>query len=288
MNFFKLYTRVLTLLGPEARLGWILAGANVALAAAQFAEPVLFGRIIDALVKGQAADATPDVRGADAAARRLGRLRPVHHRLQRAGRAPCRPAVASAQAGHRDDVFRARPAVAAVLSRRLAFRPADEGDAHRRRRAVDALAVVLPRAFRRVRRAVRAVAAVAVRQLAARLAAADPLRGLRRPDRAGDPQDRETAERGRGPLHVDGRTRVRCAEQHRAGAGLCARRSRGEEPAQRGRPPARRADAGAVVVGDDRRADALGHDPHHAVDLPARHLPQHARARRPSARSSPS
>ncbi len=59
MNFLKLYGRVLVLLGPEARLGWILAGANVALAAAQFAEPVLFGRIIDALVKGQTAGATP-------------------------------------------------------------------------------------------------------------------------------------------------------------------------------------------------------------------------------------
>ncbi len=60
MNFFKLYNRVLRLLGPEARLGWVLAGANVALAAAQFAEPVLFGRIIDALVKTQAANAQPD------------------------------------------------------------------------------------------------------------------------------------------------------------------------------------------------------------------------------------
>jgi ATP-binding cassette subfamily B protein len=59
MNFFKLYTRVLTLLGPEARLGWLLAGANVALAAAQFAEPVLFGRIIDTLVRAQAASAVP-------------------------------------------------------------------------------------------------------------------------------------------------------------------------------------------------------------------------------------
>jgi len=61
MNFFKLYTRVLRLLGPEARLGWILAIANVALAAAQFAEPVLFGRIIDALVRTQAANAPPDM-----------------------------------------------------------------------------------------------------------------------------------------------------------------------------------------------------------------------------------
>ena len=46
---FRLYTRVLQLLGKEARLGWILAGANLLLAAAQFAEPVLFGRIIDVL-----------------------------------------------------------------------------------------------------------------------------------------------------------------------------------------------------------------------------------------------
>src|SRR5205807_7140151 len=42
-------------------LGWSLAIANVALAAAQFAEPVLFGRIIDALVKTQAANAPPDM-----------------------------------------------------------------------------------------------------------------------------------------------------------------------------------------------------------------------------------
>jgi glucan exporter ATP-binding protein len=59
MNFVKLYTRVLALLGPEKRLGWILAFANVALAAAQFAEPVLFGWIIDTLVKAQAAATKP-------------------------------------------------------------------------------------------------------------------------------------------------------------------------------------------------------------------------------------
>ena len=60
MNFLKLYSRVLTLLGPEARLGWILAAANVALAAAQFAEPVLFGRIIDSLVRSQTASSVPN------------------------------------------------------------------------------------------------------------------------------------------------------------------------------------------------------------------------------------
>src|SRR6202046_2875807 len=45
----RLYTRVLELLGKEARLGWILAGANLLLAGAQFAEPVLFGRTLDVL-----------------------------------------------------------------------------------------------------------------------------------------------------------------------------------------------------------------------------------------------
>ena len=54
MSLWRLYARVLTLLGPEARLGLYLAIANFALAAAQFAEPVLFGRIIDALAGSQA------------------------------------------------------------------------------------------------------------------------------------------------------------------------------------------------------------------------------------------
>ena len=49
MSLLRLYTRVLDLLGKEARLGWILAVANLLLAASQFAEPVLFGRIVDAL-----------------------------------------------------------------------------------------------------------------------------------------------------------------------------------------------------------------------------------------------
>ena len=49
MSIFRLYTRVLELLGNEARLGWLLAVANLLLAASQFAEPVLFGRIVDVL-----------------------------------------------------------------------------------------------------------------------------------------------------------------------------------------------------------------------------------------------
>src|SRR3954451_6867351 len=49
MSMLRLYTRVLELLGKESRLGWILAFANLLLAGAQFAEPVLFGRIVDVL-----------------------------------------------------------------------------------------------------------------------------------------------------------------------------------------------------------------------------------------------
>jgi ATP-binding cassette subfamily B protein len=49
MSLFRLYLRVLDLLGKEARLGWMLAAANLLLAAAQFAEPVLFGRIVDVM-----------------------------------------------------------------------------------------------------------------------------------------------------------------------------------------------------------------------------------------------
>src|SRR3954454_12842274 len=58
MSMLRLYARVLELLGNEARLGWILAGANLLLAAAQFAEPVLFGRIIDVL-SGNPASGAP-------------------------------------------------------------------------------------------------------------------------------------------------------------------------------------------------------------------------------------
>ena len=59
MNFVRLYTRVLQMLGAESRLGWTLAVANLALAAAQFAEPVLFGRIIDALAGAQSRGSAP-------------------------------------------------------------------------------------------------------------------------------------------------------------------------------------------------------------------------------------
>ena len=59
MSLFRLYARVLGQLGSDLRLGAVLALANVALAIAAFAEPILFGRIIDRLTQGQMAGGTP-------------------------------------------------------------------------------------------------------------------------------------------------------------------------------------------------------------------------------------
>jgi glucan exporter ATP-binding protein len=59
MSLLRLYTRVLELLGKEARLGWILAVANLLLATAMFAEPVLFGRIVDVLSSKNGGSAWP-------------------------------------------------------------------------------------------------------------------------------------------------------------------------------------------------------------------------------------
>ncbi len=53
MKFIRLYMRVLELLGSEARMGWMLAVANLALAGALFVEPFLFGRIVDLLANAQ-------------------------------------------------------------------------------------------------------------------------------------------------------------------------------------------------------------------------------------------
>jgi ATP-binding cassette, subfamily B, beta-glucan exporter len=60
MSIFRLYARVLSLLGSEGRLAWVLGLANLALATAQFAEPVLLGRIIDTLTAAQTRGAVPE------------------------------------------------------------------------------------------------------------------------------------------------------------------------------------------------------------------------------------
>ena len=53
MSVVRIYARVLDLLRPQARLVCILIIANLALAIAQFAEPILFGRIIDLMTHAQ-------------------------------------------------------------------------------------------------------------------------------------------------------------------------------------------------------------------------------------------
>jgi ATP-binding cassette subfamily B protein len=53
MKLVRIYIRVLSLLAPNATLAWTLALGNLALAATQFVEPVLLGKVIDTL-SGQA------------------------------------------------------------------------------------------------------------------------------------------------------------------------------------------------------------------------------------------
>ena len=55
-----LYGRVVGLLSPERNLAWVLAIANLTLAASQFADPVLLGRIIDTLTNAQAQNQPPE------------------------------------------------------------------------------------------------------------------------------------------------------------------------------------------------------------------------------------
>ena len=55
MSLLGLYTRALGMLGAERGLALALAAASVAIGLVQLAEPVLFGRVIDSLSKGQQA-----------------------------------------------------------------------------------------------------------------------------------------------------------------------------------------------------------------------------------------
>ena len=51
MKFVRIYGRVLGRLGPERWLAAALVLANVAIAVSLFAEPMLFGKIIDQLTR---------------------------------------------------------------------------------------------------------------------------------------------------------------------------------------------------------------------------------------------
>ncbi|MGB3657534.1 MAG: glucan ABC transporter ATP-binding protein/ permease [Pseudolabrys sp.] len=60
MGFLQVYARALAKLGPDSSLGWLLALANVAVTIALFAEPVLFGSVINVLAVAQADSASAD------------------------------------------------------------------------------------------------------------------------------------------------------------------------------------------------------------------------------------
>ena len=55
MNLLKTYLKALALLAPEKRLASGLVLANVAIGLVQLLEPILFGRVVDALAGGKAA-----------------------------------------------------------------------------------------------------------------------------------------------------------------------------------------------------------------------------------------
>src|SRR3954467_4747755 len=59
MCLIRLYSRVLGQLGSDLKVGAWLSLANVALAVTAFAEPILFGRIIDLLTRAQVPDTVP-------------------------------------------------------------------------------------------------------------------------------------------------------------------------------------------------------------------------------------
>ncbi len=82
MSFVRLYGRVLDQLGPDRRVGWLLAIANVALAIALFAEPVLFGRVINVLAGAQANPAAADWPHLWLLLLAWVVLRPLHDRLR--------------------------------------------------------------------------------------------------------------------------------------------------------------------------------------------------------------
>src|ERR1700676_2267722 len=138
MSLLRLYTRVLELLGNEARLGWILAAANLLLAGAQFAEPVLFGRIVDVL----SGKPSTEPLGSSPAWPLLAAWAAFGLFTILCGAAGAPPAP-----GGVDQLFRAHHAIAAGLPHRHSFRPPDEGDAERHRLLMAALARLPSSAF---------------------------------------------------------------------------------------------------------------------------------------------
>ncbi|MDO9383230.1 MAG: glucan ABC transporter ATP-binding protein/ permease [Hyphomicrobiaceae bacterium] len=58
MDLVRIYFRVIRMLGAEKGLAWSVAAAGVLISVVQLAEPILFGRVVDALSRGDAAMST--------------------------------------------------------------------------------------------------------------------------------------------------------------------------------------------------------------------------------------
>src|SRR5580698_9215727 len=265
MSLPRLYLRVLKLLGKEARLGWILAGANLLLAAAQFAEPVLFGKIVDSL-SGKPAGGP------------LGSSPAWPLLLAWAAFGLFTILCSASVALHADRLaHRQRQAVLTSYFEHIMQLPLTyHTGTHSGRlmkvmiNGTDAL-WRLWLGFLRDHVAGRAAAARVLHQLAAGDPFVRSLRGIHRPDDDGGTQDLRHAERGRDLLRRSFRACFRRARQCRAGAELRAHRCRGAGRAFRRRQTAGGADAGAVVVGAGHR-DHKGIDHHHrAGDFHRRH-----------------
>ena len=140
MEFFRVYGRVIGLLRDERGLAIMLALANVAVAALQFYEPVLFGKVVDLL--SNATDKTTELLWHDArqllvlwAAVGLGGIvANIVVSLQADRMAHRRRLGAMAH------YLRARAGAAVLVPQRPAFRPAAQGHADRRRPSVRHLA----------------------------------------------------------------------------------------------------------------------------------------------------
>lgn len=58
MDLVRLYFRVIRMLGVEKKLALSIAAAGIVISVVQLAEPILFGRVVDALSRGEAAMST--------------------------------------------------------------------------------------------------------------------------------------------------------------------------------------------------------------------------------------
>ncbi len=255
MSLLHLYARALALLGSDKKLGIYLAVANFALAGAMFAEPVLFGRIIDALAGAQAKGATaawPDLIKLISAWIGFGLFTIV---------------VGVTVALYADRLaHRRRQAVLTdffdhVLQLPLMF----HGKSHSGRlmkvmlAGTDALWSLWLDFFRDSFAAAASLLVLLPLSLYLNWPlGADDARDRRRvrgPDRPRHQQDGDAAAHRRAALFQPRRARLRHARQRRPGAGLRPHRGGSLGAAHDRRRSARGADPGAVVVGRGRGAD---------------------------------